>query len=215
MMLSAKIKDKIFPSKCIFCKKIITDTENAVCDECSIELENKKPKQSLYSLEGTEGITFPFFYSGMVKKAMLGYKFHGKKHYSDYFASQIVNSLYKCDCEFDLITYVPIGFIRYMERGYNQSYLLARYISKQMNIPCCKTLKKSAFIKRQSARTFAERRLNVKKAFKKLNKINVEGKNILIIDDICTTGSTLTNIAELLNLHGADKIYCACVARVR
>lgn len=105
---------------------------------------------------------------------------------------------------------------REKERGYNQSALLARELSALLGVPAdCHALCKSIDTPAQHALKGAERRGNVFGVFEVPAPESVEGKTILLCDDIKTTGATLDECAKTLKLAGAKEVYCVCIAVTR
>lgn len=112
---------------------------------------------------------------------------------------------------FDLITFVPMHPIPLKKRGYNQSELLANELSKLMGIPCVSTLTKIKNTKPQHSLTAKKRRKNLKGAFRIVDKKNVSGRCVLIIDDVVTTGTTLGECAKTIQKGNPALICCATV----
>ena len=99
------------------------------------------------------------------------------------------------------------------ERGYNQCELLAENISKNLGIEFRKNVIQKVFeTKKQHRITPALRRGNLVGAFDVASPSDVEGKIILLCDDICTTGETLNECSKMLWLYGAKEIYCVSLA---
>jgi len=116
--------------------------------------------------------------------------------------------------ELDLITCIPTDSARKRERGYNPPALLAAEISAISGIPHDpKLLVKTRRSEAQKTLTADERRKNLKGVFA-LNKNRTCPKNILLVDDVCTTGSTLSEAAGILLSCGAENVYAAVVAVV-
>jgi competence protein ComFC len=106
----------------------------------------------------------------------------------------------------DIITYIPLSKRGYLERGFNQSRIIARHLSKMMRKPLLRTLKKK-HTQKQSHKNAEERRKIIRQSpFRLLGKQNLSGKTILLVDDIFTTGSTLASAAIKLKQAGAGNI---------
>ncbi len=113
----------------------------------------------------------------------------------------------------DYISYVPMHKSKPKLRGFNQNFLLAKGLSKKLNIPLGKNiLLKIKDTKSQSSLNKRDRLLNLKDAFEVSNKAEIKSKNILLIDDIFTTGSTVSECARCLKTAGANKVYVLTVA---
>lgn len=116
----------------------------------------------------------------------------------------------------DCITYVPMSLDRWWVRGFNQSAELAKYIAKDAKLPCVRTLRRRFFSARQSAqKDSTAREENVTRNFFLHPKVALEGKRVLLIDDVCTTGHTISRCAQLLKQAGATHVFVICVAKVQ
>jgi ComF family protein len=113
---------------------------------------------------------------------------------------------------FDAVTPVPLHWRRQWQRGFNQSELLARGIARRCGIPVIHALKRVRPTVAQAGLSNTGRRQNVAAAFRP--RRTVEGKRILLIDDVMTTGSTAAACALALKRAGAAKVSLLTVARV-
>ena len=115
---------------------------------------------------------------------------------------------------FDLITWVPLSTKRAKARGYDQAMLLALAVALELDDVAVETLVKTTHIQAQSTITDKEmRRANVSGVYELRDKELINGKRILLIDDIITTGSTLAECARVLLMGGAESVVCATLAR--
>jgi len=214
-LIQIKILDLFFPPKCIFCRKILVDNEVHVCNRCAELLPLPQTK-----VEVKHGCPFldeacaPFSYSGAVRSALMRYKFNDKTGYAKYFGdmmSKTVNNAW--DTQFDIVTWVPLSRKRLRRRGYDQAFLLAKVVSENLNIPLARTLNKVKDVKKQSlVYSVDERRANVAGAYCAIDGV-AENKNVLIVDDIITTGETVSECARMLLMDGAKKVYCITAAQ--
>src|SRR6266513_501064 len=115
--------------------------------------------------------------------------------------------------EFDIIVPVPLHPTRQRERGFNQASLLAELLTAQISIPCKPLLKRVRYTTTQTALDRAERMENLHNAFRLRRNANVRGLRVLLIDDVLTTGSTLSECARILKRSGAISVYAATAAR--
>ena len=116
--------------------------------------------------------------------------------------------------DYDGILSVPLHHRKARERGYNQSGLLASGLSRLTKIPLAKkALIRTRYTRTQTRLNREERCLNVKGAFKVGNKKKVEGKSLLILDDVFTTGATLNECARVLKKAGARQVDALTLAR--
>lgn len=200
--------DLLFPPKCVFCHKLLRKGERDICAVCQNDLpENHRIKD----LQFTEGCVAPLFYVDTVRHSVLRYKFHGCSFYAETYGRMMAELLQNCPAE--IVTWVPVDGLRRLTRGYDQAELLAREVAQRLDLPCERILTKRRRAKQSRQKSAAIRRANVSGAF--LAHPGYAGKHILLIDDICTTGSTLTEAAMTLRFAGAEKIYCAVLAQTK
>lgn len=117
------------------------------------------------------------------------------------------------DQEFDVIVPVPLHAARQRERGFNQAGLLAELLSGQTSISCRRLLKRVRYTTTQTALDRSERMENLHNAFRLRKNADVRGLRVLLIDDVLTTGSTLSECARVLKGAGAKSVHAATAAR--
>ncbi|MGN0503303.1 MAG: ComF family protein [Ruminococcus sp.] len=210
--LKENVKDILFPVRCPYCETVILKTEYA-CENC----KNQFPSPAIirYAVGGYK-CTSPFAYDGIFKKAVKRFKFGNKGGYAKQLAFPMVQSILESyqGVDFDLITCVPMHKKRLAQRGYNQAELLARECAKIMNISYCDTLEKFKENREQHSIKASERAKNVKGVYRIIDKEFIKDKNILIIDDIITTGHTLGECAGTLIKSGCNSVNCAVLCSV-
>lgn len=114
----------------------------------------------------------------------------------------------------DFVVPVPLHWTRYMKRPYNQVTLLARHVVRELDRPMAHVLKRSGKRMPQSRlRSAAERRKNIRGAFKVRDPRRVEGATVLLVDDVITTGSTCNECARVLKKAGAERVLCFTLSR--
>jgi len=217
--------DFFLPRFCPSCKQKLTVKEKYICGVCvnaislaansliKIEFERKFAEKKLIS-----GFITPFVFE---KDKELQNIIHSIKYSNKFSVGKRLGELIaeKCKQEIntwsiDLIIPVPLHQLKKVNRGYNQSFYIAKGLGKSLNINVKQNiLKRVKFTQTQTALTFTERQGNVENAFKtkKINLIN--GKNILLVDDVITTGATINECAKVLLEGGAEKIY-ACSSAI-
>lgn len=214
MKLLDSILDWFFPRKCIFCRKVLDKSE--ICNVCLGKLPFTTGDNIVQKFPHVKKCVTPLFYEGMVREAILRYKFWGLTAYSRSFAHIMAECIENnLDCgDIDVISYVPLSRKRKRKRGYNQSQLLAEVISADLDIPLEETLVKLFDNPAQSGTGRREARLqNVKGVYSVKDTNFVKGKAVLLIDDVVTTGATLSECAKMLNDGGALYVYAATIAR--
>ncbi|MBE6835316.1 MAG: ComF family protein [Ruminococcaceae bacterium] len=214
-----------FPERCELCGKVIYPylqicdecengsfyIRNEICHFCGVEKEYCvcKKKKNSYS-----GICAPFYYEGGAKKAILNLKFRKKTQYAKNLAGYMAECVEKNypDVSFDYITFVPMTKRQIKERGFNQSELFAEGLYDLLLVPVKSCLVKVFETKQQHTLKESLRKGNVLGAFDVDKSVDLEGKTILLCDDIQTTGSTLNECAKMLKLAGAKEVYCVTAA---
>ena len=204
------ILDILFPEKCLYCKKY----GKIICDNCFEKLNNKSLFKKVYR-NFYDYIFCSSFYNDLIKNQIHNFKFHEKAYFYKYFIeislknSKIVEFMKK----FDLITFVPMNSKKQNIRGYNQSELLANELGKRLGVKVIKTLEKQINIKTQSTLNEIDREKNAQNAFKIVPNIYLNNKNIILVDDIFTTGATVKNASKILKENNCNKILVFTVAK--
>ena len=212
-MFFKNILNYVYPNVCGLCGKSLK-SNTYTCTICKGILKYYKEKH-LINCAGRyyEEVLSLYKYDGIIKKKICQFKFRNQKYLGSFFGYLLSNKLKELKIEFDIIIPVPINFIRYMERGYNQSFLIAKEISKIMKKELCNNvLFKFKRNKRQSELHMNDRKNNVIGVYKTKNENEVNGKIILLVDDIYTTGSTIDECAKMLKKAGAKKVIAITIA---
>ena len=154
-------------------------------------------------------------YQGIIRKLILNYKFQDKTYLYKTFVKFLLKNkkIVENIKTYDIIIPVPMYKTKKWLRGYNQVELIARELSKDLNIPLkCTTLTKIKDTKKQSSLTRAERKQNIKNAFIVKNASDIENKKILLFDDIITTGSTLNECSKTLKKAKVKEVAILTIA---
>ena len=125
----------------------------------------------------------------------------------------LLNKLQDIDVNFDYITYVPCSNRKLKDREFNQCEVLGKYLYKNTGISCIELLKKADKIKEQKFLTAKERKENIKNAFLLIKRDKLEGKKVLLIDDVITTGATLEACVKELKKIKDIKLTILVVAK--
>ena len=199
-----KLLSFFYPSFCRACK-LSLDDDTILCDECGGKIRNVA---SLF-LPITKSKVLPVFALGRYDeplRTLILRKFSSDLLASKDLAKLILDKSFITKMHFDFIVPVPLHIMRYASRGFNQAFEIAKEIGVHLDCPVLDIVKRVKFTKFQSSLPWQSRRDNVKNAFSINEKImknykdRVFNKDILIIDDLCTTGSTLQNVAKSLLL---------------
>ena len=213
MNIITSVLDLLFPPKCVFCSRILNHKDDGWCDKCteSLPWADNSGRQSG---ENFETCISPLYYRGVVRKSILRYKFRDAQAYAKTYGKMLAESINENpDIVYDIITWVPLSKKHEQTRGYDQAKLLAIETAKELSEIAIETLKKPKDIKSQSELGNKEERIaNITDAYEPTNQGQIIGKNILLIDDITTTGSTLDECAKTLLQAGASRVQCATLA---
>ena len=155
-----------------------------------------------------------WYYNDKVRHSMLLYKFYSRRSYGDIYGRLLAMKLLRDPlCRYDILTWVPVSARRKWRRGYDQVELIALSCGQELMTPAVATLRKIRHTKPQSRLSdFARRKANVLGAFAVIDPATVAGKRILLIDDIITTGATVSECSRVLLTAGAKEVHCAAVA---
>ncbi|OGO61389.1 MAG: hypothetical protein A2Z36_00340 [Chloroflexi bacterium RBG_19FT_COMBO_48_23] len=224
--LQEKVVDFFFPRRCIGCGKV----GDFLCVDCRQKLPRilkpickkcGKPESSgtLCSAcwgQKTEidGIRSVFRFEGIIRQAIHDLKYRNLKSISGCLAMLIADYLQDNPVHGGVLVPVPLHSQRLRERGYNQSGLLVRELGKLIVLPViddslCR-LKDS--LPQARTTTIDERRKNVKEAFACQGE-ELKEKNVILIDDVCTSGATLEACAVALKAGGAISVWGLTLAR--
>lgn len=208
---------------CIFCDRRHFNTEAyfrekylGVCRECNERLPRISKDGIFPGTHSTDALFSVFSYKGLLKRSLIRYKFQGQRRYSKVYVELMYEFLkdLKLNEDFNLMTSVPLSRKRFYERGFNQTELLAQPLAAKLGIPFSPNcVFKTRNTKKQSTvRSFSQKRENVRDAYL-ADRPKIDGKNILLVDDIFTTGSTIESCSKELLDKGAEHITIITLAK--
>jgi len=209
MRIIDNILDLIYSPVCGFCNQICKEN---LCKKCEIKIKDyeinsiRKVKDKYF-----DEVLYLFKYEDIIRNILIKYKFQNKSYLYKTFSKIILKNKKICGFlkNYDIIIPVPISKKRKYKRGYNQSYLIAREIAKYADLNCeNKCLIKQKETTEQSKLNKNQRKTNVQGAYKITDKQKLFNKNVLILDDIYTTGSTVNECAKMLKEAGIKRIRC-------
>ncbi len=190
-----------FPTRCALCgKHNQQNTKAGLCLECKNKLQANI----------SDGVLNLGDYSEL-ERAVRAFKFSGRRELATVFGMALAQEIRSLCWPVDAVVPVPLHWLRRFERGYNQSALLAQVLATQLGLPKLEALKRLRSTKRQTTLPRQTRLLNVQNAFV-INNASVRGKNIVLIDDVYTTGATMQECKKALLANGA-KVWLVVVAK--
>ena len=153
----------------------------------------------------------PYRYRSAVRGLILRLKFSGDTQAAALLAPPMADAAE--EAEADILVPVPLGKQRERERGYNQAYLLAMLVGKLQGLPAEECLIRTRNTRRQSGlHTIRERRQNLNGAFALKPGADIQGKHVLLVDDVRTSGATALACARVLRESGAADVQLLCAA---
>ncbi len=221
MKVLDKMLEVLFPPRCPCCGELNDGGEpceicsvdivnqvimGKVCRYCGLEKHNCQCNRYHYLFAGT---CSPYYNRDTAKEGVYLLKFRNAPYAADFFGKRMAETLVQRfpKVEFDTVCIVPSTRKSLSERKYDYIELLAKALVKQLKLPLEKgLLKKIRNTERQHTLAHDKRQANVKGAYKATKRL--DGKTVLLVDDIKTTGYTLNECAKQLRMAGAEKVYC-------
>lgn len=209
--LSDAVGRFFFPARCVLCSRLLAQETMDICPECltAARVFVHEP----WRIPSIKSWLAMWQYTGTVRDSLVRYKFWHRRSYCRTYGRELAQKLESAKLSYDVITWVPISFLRRVERGYDQVELIAYEVGKHLNCKPVKLLHKHRHNRRQSGiRGLENRKRNVRGVYRAVSPALVEGKRILLLEDIITTGATVSECARMLKQAGAKEVHAACVA---
>lgn len=238
MILFSALFDLVYPRRCVSCEEdIAAQSSGCICENCKSEIleddgEVRCPRcgigvgqaaLAVGSCTYCRSFNFQFdrgigvgSYGGTIKELLINFKFH-KQLFLAWALSELLAERITREGvvkEIDYIAYVPQTLLGRISRGFNQSEILARKLSAHLKLPLAAgLLERKGFTKSQRHFSGADRIKNVKGVFKVRNGRLLKNKNVMLVDDVLTTGATANECSKVLKRAGARKVFVAMIAR--
>ncbi len=223
-VMTTEILDFFLPRFCPSCKTKLVSSEKFICSSClnkikklderRLQFEFRKKFEKKKIISGFTSI-YIFERDREIQNIIHSFKYRGRFLIGIFLGQQLGENITReiQNWNIDLILPVPLHQLKKAERGYNQSFYIAKGLSRKINLPVAKgIIKKEKFTRSQTKMNLIERQENIKDAFKIKNQKRIEGKNILLVDDVITTGATISECGKELLNSGAKRIYAASAA---
>lgn len=210
--------DLLFPPRCPFCRALLPTGETECCPACRESLPWTRGEEAGQHLEFVSLCVSPLWYRDRARDCIRRYKFGGLRGYAEPCGRLLARCIAdRLSGQYDLISWVPLSARRRRERGYDQAELLARRAAEVLNAPVLPLLRKALHTPALSGLggDAAARRAAVLGAYQVPDPAPAMGKRILLVDDVVTTGSTLSECARMLRMTGAADVAGAALARAR
>lgn len=224
------ILDFVFPKKCVGCKidgsflcsacegkiEYLTTQVCLVCQKPSVKGFTHPNCATIYT---PERLYSPFVYKGVIRNAILETKYSGAFAVLDPLLNIFVEAVLESALEIGdkaIVIPIPLHRSRYTKRGFNQAEYIASKIADAFNVPChTNILQRIVNTKSQVGLDKEARRENVKNAFginPKTSSI-LKDSDIVLVDDVGTSGATMLSASKALKRAGCRYIYCLCLAK--
>ena len=224
-------KEYIFPEICSLCKENKIYDDSYICETCHKELEftsNESCKLCSANIDSfldvcnqcienkrpwSRGFA-PLVFKGQSREAIHKFKYNSQLVISRLLVKLMVDSLMNYGIhDFSCITSVPMHWTKKIRRGFNQAEILASGIAKNLRIPYKDLLIRKSQSSAQALKNKSQRKSNIRQIFKINEKQKVPDGAILLVDDVLTTGTTLTACSKALLENGAREICIITAAR--
>jgi len=214
----------IYPKVCVHCNQTLVKSEDHLCISCAsnipsltkTESDSAVIKESFVFLKKLESAQYflPFLKRGIARSVLHSLKYRGNYEigvfFGDLFARNLNASIYK---NVDFIIPVPIHVKKEKIRGYNQSEAIATGIGNFLDIPVRNDLIKRVRNKKsQTSKSKSERWRSLQDIYEISKPQEVQKKEIVLVDDVITTGATMAYLAELLEDSGVRKLHILTLA---
>lgn len=202
----------LFPPRCAFCGAFLRRGQTEVCARCMQEIRfvsSGCAKAPMF----VDRCVGALAYKDRVRLAVHRFKFRGRQSAAPAFGRLVAHQVQAhMDEPFDFVTWVPTSERNIRRRGYDHARLLAEETARRLGLAARQTLRRVRHTRPMYGLGAAERRANVLDAFRAQDESMVKGARILLVDDILTTGSTLSECARVLREAGAVRVCGAVLA---
>lgn len=206
-----RIISVVYPNRCPFCKEIIS-ADRYYCSACYRVLPFCLRKPEI--IGDDVKLISCCKYVGVVRDAVLWFKYGGVFYPADAFALMMTRRLRAMKVSADIIVPVPSGRENVQKRGFSSAKVIAQRISMRTGIPVVEAVCAVRNKKEQKRLSVKQRVENARASFYFNPRTSIDGKRVILVDDVATTGSTLTAIAEILKQNGAKEVIACVFARV-
>ena len=228
----------IFPKTCLVCHRPLKDSNisNFLCLDCWRSIKKNAPPLCTICGRQIRGVQVyksvcpacqrqqfsfdrafsPCVYEGVARELIHKFKYQNRDYLSQILSKIIIDFIRQYRITlifFDLVMPIPLHKTRLKEREFNQAELLAHQIAREFSLPVsASNLWRKKYRKPQVELKEEKRRENIKGCFGLRNPAEVKGKNIILVDDVLTTGATCSEAASVLKAAGALSVWVLTLA---
>lgn len=215
MKLWDKLLDLVYPPKCPFCGRLLERGEDGMCTCCQPALPWTEGQSE--PVEFCDVSLSPLWYRDGVRAAVHRFKFLRGRMHGRLLGKLMAQCLRdRWDEPLDVVVWVPLSPGKLRKRGYDQVEILARRVGELAGLPVENALRKTRETSTQSSiKQDAARRANVLGAYEVRPGVDLRGRRVVLVDDVVTSGSTLSECAACLRMAGAERVIALTAARAR
>lgn len=200
----------LFPNRCLLCGGLVP-AGKLFCSACQEKGREAPVCREIRLPEGGRmRVVSAFRYEDGYRENLHQYKFYGQRALAKPLGRLMARAVRAEGLDLHCVAYAPMSLLGLLGRGYDQSYLLAQAVAGELGLPMEDVLAKARRTRTQHELGREARMVNVRGAYRAVR--NLDGKNVLLIDDIVTTGSTLAECAQALYDAGAGLVCGLCAA---
>lgn len=205
----------LFPPKCVLCGRLLEKEETDLCHICRVDAPECTDQSRKFPF--LDSWTAVWYYEGPARRSLLRFKFGGKRYYAKCYGRLLAMKIGEDHPDgVDFLTWVPTAPLRKLTRGYDHAELIANAVAEELGIEPVRLLEKVRNNRPQSGISGqAQRRANVLGVYRVRPGAELEGKKILLVDDIITTGATAGEAARMLLTAGGAQVHCGAMALAR
>jgi ComF family protein len=206
-----------FPKECVICKKV----NNFICPNClaTLPIRPSAPPEKIRHQDYLDQVHIASFYAHPALATLINlYKFHYQESLGKILAQLLIYYIKKNQLQTTLSDFIliplPLHNRRLLERGFNQSEILAQVLATHLKLPLVHDcLRRTRYTKHQTLLNQNKRQKNISGVFSIIDNQTIIGKKILLIDDVVTTGASLNEAAKILRQNGAIKVIGLALAK--
>ena len=204
------LDDAVMPVRCVFCGTLTRDGEGYVCRGCLGDLP-WIDTPVMPSGPELEHVIVPLKYEFPIDAAIKALKFRRKLFYAPAFAQLLCHVRHQLPDDLDAVLPVPLHWRRKWWRGFNQALEIAKPVAKELGLPLIHVARRQRATTPQSGLSAKQRAKNMRDAFRVKRALACE--HVLLIDDVITTGATITQLGKVLRHAGVDRVSASALAR--
>lgn len=213
----------LYPDNCINCLDTLVTNEQFLCTSCMLDLpqtnyhldaDNPLYQKFAHNPSVIDAYAFLYFQQkGVAQKILHELKYKSRSNVGTYFGSMLGAELLRAELTYDIIVPVPIHWRKKKKRGYNQSDFIAKGIANVLDVPVDEeVLTKVTHTQTQTSKTKLERWKNVEDSFRIVKPTALYKKKVLLVDDVITTGATLSALCDQMVKCDVESITLGALA---